>query len=432
MGTVALIYIGGVTYFHFHFYPHTRVGNIEIGLKTVKGAKSYVKEELDKYVLTVEEPDSEEKITAKDAGLSFSDLEDIDQIRKEQSAAAWPVRLTREYFYDALHIQVDEGTLSAYVDTMKCMNPVEPKQSVGASIKYDDKKKKYKIKEESIGNIVDKEHFLEGLTTSLTSHSRDISLKDETYYEQPEYKKDTEAVLKAKKKLNKYLNGAVVYKDGGQELKIARKDLSKMLTCSKDFKVDVDKEKVKAYVKDHVAATFNSLDGDIPSGITAWKVSVDDETSKLIKNIKSGKNTTRKPVYSQEGFDREEYNVGKTYIDVNISDQQMWYVENGKIMLSSDIVTGNISTGHATPTGFYRIAYRQRDHLMVKYNSFVHYWMPYITSVGIGFHDASWRSSFGGNIYRTNGSHGCINMPPAKAQALFGMISAGTAVYVHW
>ena len=69
--------------------------------------------------------------------------------------------------------------------------------------------------------------------------------------------------------------------------------------------------------------------------------------------------------------------------------------------------------------------------MMVKYHSFVHYWMPYNTTVGIGFHDANWRSSFGGQIYRTDGSHGCINMPPAKAEELYYMISAGTVVYVH-
>ena len=110
----------------------------------------------------------------------------------------------------------------------------------------------------------------------------------------------------------------------------------------------------------------------------------------------------------------------------------MWYVEEGKVMLSSDVVTGNTSTGHGTGTGLYRIAYKQRDHLMVKYNSFVHYWMPYNTRVGIGFHDASWRSSFGGDIYRTNGSHGCINMPPEKAAELYNLINAGTLVYLHW
>ena len=432
VGAVAVVYIGGVLFFHSHYYPGTRVGNIDIGLKTKKGAKEYVKEQLDQYVLKVKEKDGEESVSAKEAGLSFSNLEEIDRILEEQSYGSWPFNLAGKYDYDALNIQVDEDKLSGYVDTLECMNPETPEKSVSASITYDEKNKKYKIKKETIGNIVDKDHFMEGLTEALVNHKKDISLQEDTYFAQPEYMADTKEVVAARKKLNKYLNGFVIYKDGGQEMKILKKDLSNMLTCSKNFEVSIDKKKVEAYVKDQVADAFNSLDGDIPSGITAWKVSVDGETDQLIENIKSGKYSTRKPVYAQEGFDRDEYDIGKTFIDVNLGDQRMWYVEDGKILLSSDVVTGNVSTGHATSTGLYHVAYKQRDHLMVKYNSFVHYWMPYNTAVGIGFHDASWRSSFGGEIYRTNGSHGCINMPPAKAASLFSMISAGTAVYVHW
>jgi lipoprotein-anchoring transpeptidase ErfK/SrfK len=271
-----------------------------------------------------------------------------------------------------------------------------------------------------------------GLKAALTEHEKQISLLEDTYYKQPKYKESTKEVKAACKQMNKYLDGIVTYKDGGMKTKTYRKDIAKMLTCSKDFEVKFNKKKVKDFVKTEVAETFNSLDGYTPSGITAWKVGVDKETTKLIKNIKTGKRTTRKPVYAQEGFDRDTYNIGKTFIDVNISDQMMWYVEDGKIKLSSDVVTGNLATGHGTSTGFYRIAYKQRDHLMVKYNSFVHYWMPFNTSVGVGFHDASWRGAFGGEIYRSNGSHGCINMPPPKAAELFGMVSSGTAVYIHY
>ena len=45
-----------------------------------------------------------------------------------------------------------------------------------------------------------------------------------------------------------------------------------------------------------------------------------------------------------------------------------------------------------------------------------------------GFHDASWQRLFGGSRYLTNGSHGCVNMPPEMAAKLFDLISAGTPV----
>ena len=46
-------------------------------------------------------------------------------------------------------------------------------------------------------------------------------------------------------------------------------------------------------------------------------------------------------------------------------------------------------------------------------------------------HDAYWRSSFGGKIYKTNGSHGCINLPPAVAKTVYENISAGMPVLCY-
>ncbi|WP_396176816.1 L,D-transpeptidase family protein [Fannyhessea vaginae] len=42
------------------------------------------------------------------------------------------------------------------------------------------------------------------------------------------------------------------------------------------------------------------------------------------------------------------------------------------------------------------------------------------------------RSSFGGSIYKTNESHGCVNLPPSKAAELFSLVHVGDSVVVHW
>ena len=46
-------------------------------------------------------------------------------------------------------------------------------------------------------------------------------------------------------------------------------------------------------------------------------------------------------------------------------------------------------------------------------------------------HDADWRSSFGGEIYKTNGSHGCINLPPAKAAVLYDHVYKNMPIICH-
>lgn len=53
------------------------------------------------------------------------------------------------------------------------------------------------------------------------------------------------------------------------------------------------------------------------------------------------------------------------------------------------------------------------------------------TNNSIGLHDASWRKSYGGEIYKTNGSHGCVNLPKEAAYQLYDMVNVGTSVIVH-
>lgn len=59
----------------------------------------------------------------------------------------------------------------------------------------------------------------------------------------------------------------------------------------------------------------------------------------------------------------------------------------------------------------------------------VTYWMPFFD--GQGLHDATWRSSFGGSIYQTNGSHGCVNLPLDAAQRIYDSIDTGVAIILY-
>lgn len=432
VGIIAVVYFFGFFFFTTHYYPGTTVGSMKIGWRSEASARQYLKDKLSEITVTVEEPEGEELITAVDAGLAYTDLKVLGQILNRQKGQIWFWQLKDKQDNEPLTLRVDQEKLSVSIDALECMNPETPVESASATLEYDAGQKEYVIKEGSLGNIVEKEHFLEGVSEAFLNGHSSISLKGPTYYKQPEYTSASQEVLDAQQILNGYLGGTITYKDGKQTEKLSRKEISQCLKCSPDFQVSIKRAKVKKFVKTQVAGTFNSVEGSIPKGLTAWKVDEEKEAEAVIKTIQSGKKEERKPIYATEGFDKTDSDIEKTYIDVNLSLQKMWYVEDGKVALSSDVVTGNTSTGHGTGTGLYRIAFKQRDHLMVKYNSFVHYWMPYNTRVGIGFHDASWRSSFGGDIYRYNGSHGCINMPPANAEKLYSLISTGTLVYIHW
>ena len=120
-----------------------------------------------------------------------------------------------------------------------------------------------------------------------------------------------------------------------------------------------------------------------------------------------------------------------TYIEISISQQHLWYYENNELVLDTDVVTGNNDGECNTPTGRYSISSRAVNTTLTGpgYSSFVNYWLGF--NGGIGIHDASWRSSFGGTIYNGNGSHGCVNTPYDKVQILYERTSYGTPVIVY-
>ncbi len=121
----------------------------------------------------------------------------------------------------------------------------------------------------------------------------------------------------------------------------------------------------------------------------------------------------------------------QTYVDINLTTQTLTYYLNGVAVLSSPCVTGKVSAGNATPTGTYSIKTMIPGKRLKgpTWDVWVNYWMAFNGNIGI--HDASWRRSFGGNIYQTNGSHGCVNLPSNVAAQLYGMVGIGTPVIVH-
>lgn len=158
------------------------------------------------------------------------------------------------------------------------------------------------------------------------------------------------------------------------------------------------------------------------------KYSIEDSsgnnTNKII-NVTVTEKTKPKYTYPKN----EKSNYKGTFIEVSIAMQTLKYYQNDRLVLKSNVVTGINNT---TPTGTYKVINKARNTTLrgKDYASFVYYWIAF-KGTAYGLHDATWRSSFGGKIYKTNGSHGCINMPYYNAQQLYSMVTIGTPVYIY-
>lgn len=170
---------------------------------------------------------------------------------------------------------------------------------------------------------------------------------------------------------------------------------------------------------------IDNYDGDITSKV---------EIKSNVDTSKSGTYTVNYRVEDSNGNEATkqiQVTVKKKknpHIIVSIANQTLTYYEYDKVVLSSNIVTGKDGR---TPTGTFKVLNKARNIILKgkDYESFVNYWIAF-RGVSLGFHDASWRSNFGGTIYKTNGSHGCVNMPYNKVKQLYNMVQIGTPVYI--
>lgn len=149
-------------------------------------------------------------------------------------------------------------------------------------------------------------------------------------------------------------------------------------------------------------------------------------------NIAVEENVPHVPAYLQQGYVRGLDDIGGTYIEIDMTEQRMYYYEDRELILETDVVTGNTGRRMGTPQGIYFIYAMERNRTLrgPGYATPVKYWVP--VNGGVGIHDAGWRSKFGGQIYKSNGSHGCINTPTSVMAELYEKVEVGMPVLIFY
>ena len=143
-----------------------------------------------------------------------------------------------------------------------------------------------------------------------------------------------------------------------------------------------------------------------------FELDKDGEAAQLITDIYNNAEVEREPVYAVKGYKRNgRDDICGNYVEVNLSAQHLWFYLDGKLIVETDIVSGLPKDERETMTGVFCIPYKKSPETLKgdTWEEKVTYWM----------HDAPWRGSFGGSIYLTNGSHGCVNLPYDAARQIY-------------
>lgn len=455
MGVVVLLltaaYFGVAMYFNSHFMFDTKINGVDFSLKDVSEVESYLKKQVADYTLTLEESDgSREVIKGTDIDIEFTSGERLKQLAEGQQKLLWVKSLWEPTEIEAkVGVKYDTEKLNAAIDKLKCMDEEKQKASKNAYPAFKDDK--FEIVPEVIGTKIDDEKFRAAVTKTIDGFISSMNLREEECYVMPKYTSESKEVSEAAEKMNSYLGAKITYDFGSEKEVVDSSVISEWVKINKKkMKVSFKEDDVKEYIKkladkydtkyktkDFTTANGNSV--KVEGGSYGWQIDQDAEYKELTKDIKKAQVVTREPKYTSKAVSHEGAGVGGTYAEVDLTKQHMYFIKDGKVVLESDVVTGNPNKGNATPQGIYTLSYKTKNATLrgerkangeYSYETPVKYWMPF--NGGIGFHDATWQSSFGGSRYKSHGSHGCVNMPKEKAGKLYDLISAGIPVVCHY
>ncbi len=450
VGALALVYLGISAFFMGHFYINTTINGKDFSGKAASDVEDYMKQQVKGYELKIIEQNQEsDVIKGSDISLTYKENSDIEKALEAQNPLLWP-----KAFFGATSANVtvevgyDEAALNEKIQSVKAVTQ-EQTEPASAYPKFDGES--FVVEPEVYGTAVNMEAFTEKVTQYITEFKSELNMMEEECYVMPKYTSESPEVQEACDAMNEYCKASITY-TMDENVVVDKQLISTWLKYDDNMQVSLNEDAVREWMREfgktydtvgktRTITTPNGKTAEVSGGTYGWSVDEASETKTLIESIKKGETVEKTPAYEQEAASHSAQDWGSTYVEVDLSDQCMWYIVDGSVAMSADVVTGLPTPDRATPAGVYSILELKRDKTLVGetdpatgepiYETPVSYWMR-VTWTGIGFHDATWQSAFGGSRYQSYGSHGCINMSYDDAATLYGMLSVGTPVVMHY
>ncbi len=345
----------------------------------------------------------------------------------------------------------DKQILHEYLDSVKYLKDnSDPKDKI-VEIRRDHNG--YYLYDET-RNLLSHEKASNAIEEALSQGVFEVDLYEKECYVEVDHTSQMKKTLEKWERLSSYVGTTITYEFGDRTEVLDCAEISSFIATDEngEFVFDesgsfyLDTDKIKEYVR-RLAEKYNTVNKPrtfratrgsmvtVDTGTYGYKLDEKAEIQYLSDVIGNKKQLTRKPQFSQEAY-TDVYNInddiGDTYIEVDLTNQMMYYYKNNRLQIETPVVTGNTSLGRGTPEKVCYVYSKERNRILrgEGYASFVNFWMPVYG--GVGIHDASWRGKYGGSIYKTNGSHGCINTPYNEVSKLYSMVEIGTPVIIFY
>lgn len=434
------IYGLGVYFFSSHFLPDSSINGLDISYQTAKSVQQAIADEIATYTLTVYEMDAkEEKIVAEQIGLQYEENKDIGHLVSSQKKWTWFLSLNdpKKYTTEAI-TTYDKKKLKKTVKALECFKEMQ----APADAYIEKTENGFEIVPEVEGDTLEQKKVIAQVQKAVENGQPVVDLVEKECYVLPQVYRDDETLVQHKEQLDRLATAKITYDFQDRNEVLDSEILQDWVVQGEDGKYQLDEAQLKEYV--HQLAVkydtygserdFRTAEGNmikVKGGDYGWVIYEEKEVEALRANIEAGEEVIREPEYLYRGYNREENDIGDTYVEVDLTKQRMCFYLNGTLLVDTPVVTGRPDKDRVTPTGVYALDNKKSPAVLKgeDYASPVTYWMPFNKDVGI--HDAAWRSEFGGEIYKKDGSHGCVNTPPDMAEKIYNNIEIGVPIIVY-
>ncbi|HIW71625.1 MAG TPA: L,D-transpeptidase/peptidoglycan binding protein [Candidatus Levilactobacillus faecigallinarum] len=442
---VGALYVGQAMHYSAAkvFFNDTQIAGVNVGGNTAQEAATKLKSAM--HTLTLQ--DGNQTVSTfkpQEANLKITSVASLKQAIAQQNAWSWPMHLTTATA-DTIKLSTsskNQQSVQAYAKQIVTKANKTRTASKDASFTYQDGH--YVTTKEKQGNQLDATKVAASITKAIEQGKTTVDVSND--YLAPKVTTTSTTFKSALAKAKTITNKAYTYKLSGHTITIPDKTVASWLTL-KNGKLTTNQKLVKTYLTKlshkygtiYKTRTFKSTKRGtvkVPAGLYGWSIKVTSETPALSKRVLAGNGMTRTPVIQGSGYHKNGTDIGNSYVEVDKTNQHMWVYKNGKVVVSTDVVTGLPTTAHHTPSGVWVIWSKQRNTTLrgkndngSSYASKVKYWMP-VDDTGVGIHDSSWQPQYGGTWYKKHGSHGCVNTPPSKIAAVYANVKVGTPVLI--
>lgn len=457
---VGAAYVAGVVASMRYFLPHTTLNGRDVSLKSIDEVARENADSAQEFSFSVTGDGIDVQVKAADIKASYDGGSFARAAIKQQHPWAWPMEaLNPSELTVESRLKYDAARLDDIVGSAIDAANKKAEKPKDAKISFNKKTGRYVVTPEKLGSTIDRSYAIKQVRTAMQEEQANVTLGEDALVH-PTVTSDDKTLNAAVDEVNACLGATqdLIMRDETVAT-VDEAQLREWVKLGDDLKVTFDDKACTAWAQGPLSEKLDTCGGTrsytrpdgkkvtVSGGTYGWIIDGADVASQVAENVRAGKASTVQVGFKQEAatWNPGGQEWGDKYIDIDLSEQHMRYYDGKKIIIECDCVTGGLDDRgvmHATPTGVYFINSNMRsgnikltgeiDPKTKKpiYISYVDYWMPFIGD-SHALHDADWRSSFGGEIYKTSGSHGCVNLPVDVAKKLYGMVSVGTVVVVH-